>query len=168
MMIKKCLLSREDYDKNFAPSIPTNVCSFCEWEKYQIVLKEFSYWLWIANLAPYWWWHTMIIPKRHFVEFDEQSYKENAELLDVLSYVKRKMLDAELMRPDGTKVKKIVHFWRFRADRFDPISKNIRPDHFHIHITPDKDHLWDSTLDSDAFRCDVVKMLGENNPDQRS
>jgi diadenosine tetraphosphate (Ap4A) HIT family hydrolase len=155
------LLTREEYDKIFIPSIPKNVCTFCHWEKYQIILKEFQHWVWIANLAPYWWWHTMVISKRHFVEFDEQTYKENAELLDVLSHVKRKMLDAKLKRADGSDVKKIIHFWRFRANRFDPISGTVRPDHFHIHIVPDKDHLWDPILDEDAHKCDIVSKLGE-------
>jgi len=160
-MINKSLLTREEYDKKFVPGLPENVCTFCEWEKYQIVLKEFNYWVWIANLAPYWCWHTMVISKRHFVEFDEQTYKENGELLDVLSYVKRKMLDANIRRADGSKIKKIVHFWRFRADRFDPISGSIRPDHFHIHITPDKDHLWDPILDDGAYKCDVIGKLAD-------
>jgi len=155
------LLSREEYDKKFIPNIPKDVCTFCEWDKYQLVLKEFDHWVWIANIAPYWRWHTMVIPKRHFVEFDEQSYKENGELLDVLAHVKRKMIDAKLQRSDGSEVKKIVHFWRFRADRYDPISGTVRPDHFHLHITPDKDHLWDPILDADAHTCDIFTTLGD-------
>lgn len=158
-MSDKKLLTREEYDTVFSPAIPKDLCTFCAWEEYQIVLKEFTHWIWIANLAPYWWWHTMVIPRRHFVEFDEQSYKENAELLDVLSHVKRKMLDANLKKSDGTPVKKIVHFWRYRLDRFDKVSGMMRQNHFHVHITPDKDHLWDPILDLDANTCDIVKHL---------
>lgn len=152
------LLTRKQYDEQFVPSIPKGVCTFCKWKEYQKVIKEFEQWIWISNLAPYWRWHTMIFPKRHFEEFDEQTYKENAELLDVLSHVKRRMLDANLERGDGTKVKKIVHFWRYRADRFDPISGTIRPSHFHMHITPDKDHLWDAVLDKDAYKFDFAEL----------
>ena len=151
------LMSRPEYDQ-WIKNLPAGVCTFCEWDKYQIVLKEFEHWLWIANLAPYWWWHTMIIPKRHFVEYEEQTFKEAAEFLDAFTYAKRKLLDAGLTRSDGVKVEKIVSFWRFRANRFDPISQTVRPDHFHVSISPDKDHLWDSTLDDDAYKCDILKL----------
>lgn len=155
----KKLLTRKQYEEDFTPSIPTGACTFCEWKKYQQVIKEFENWLWIANLAPYWNWHTMVVPKRHFVEFQDQTYKENAELLDVLQHAKRKLLDSGLVRADGVEVKKIVSFWRYRADRRDPITGNVRPDHFHLHIVPDKDRLWDSTLDKNAYKCKVLKKL---------
>jgi diadenosine tetraphosphate (Ap4A) HIT family hydrolase len=155
------LLTREEYDKGFIPNIPPNVCTFCDWQKYQIVLKEFHYWVWIANLSPYWSWHTMIVPKRHFVEFHEMTFREAGEMVEVVSYATKKMLDAELKREDGSGVKKIVYFWRFRADRFDPISGTVRPDHFHLHIVPDKDHLWDPILDKKPHTCPVLERLGE-------
>ena len=152
------LLSRPEYDK-WIRSLPAGVCTFCEWQDYQVVLKEFEHWIWIASLAPYWNWHTLIMPKRHFVEFEDQTFKEAAEFLDVSIYAKRKLLDAKLKRSDGSLVEKIVCFWRFRANRYDPISKTVRPDHFHFHTTPDKDHLWDSTLDQDAYKCDFKKLI---------
>ena len=159
--MKKKLLSRKQYDK-WVAELPKDKCTFCEWKKYNVVLKEFDYWIWVANIAPYWYWHTMFVPKRHFVEFNEQSFQEAAELLTVFDYAKKKFVDAKLKRKDGKDVEKFVYFWRHRLNRYDPISGTVRPDHFHIHLAPDKDHLWDSTLDDDAYLCDVVGKLKRN------
>lgn len=155
----KKLLTRKQYDKYFK-KIPDNVCTFCQWEKHQIILKEFEHWLWIANLAPYWRWHTMLIPKRHFVEYHEMTFLEAGELTTAILYANKRMLDAKLEREDGTLVEKIVHFWRYRANRFDPQSGTVRPNHFHLHITPDKDHLWDPILDESPTEVDIVDKLG--------
>lgn len=153
------LMSRPEYDKWMA-KLPAGTCTFCNWKEYQIILKEFENWVWIANLAPYWYWHTMIMSKRHFVKFTDMSMRENAELPTILDYIEKKFVDAKLVRSDGVDVEKFVFFWRFRLNRFDPISKTVRPDHFHLHIAPDKDHLWDSTLDLKAHTCDVLGKLG--------
>ena len=155
-MVKK-LLTRKQYD-NWFKEIPENVCTFCDWEKYQIVLKEFEHWVWIANIAPYWKWHTMIISKRHFERYADMTFLEAAELTEVIGYGEKKMLDAKLVRNDGSLVEKIVYFWRYRFNRFDPISGTIRPAHFHIHLTPDKDHLWDPIIDKDAYKVKIEKL----------
>jgi hypothetical protein len=154
------LLTREEYNIWLA-RLPKDLCAFCEWGEYQVLLKEFEYWIWIACIAPYWQWHTLIVPKRHFIEPEEQTFKEVGERVFVESYVKKRLLDADLKREDGTPVEKIVVFYRFRANRYDQISNTIRPDHFHLHVTPDKDHLWDSTLDKNAYLCPVQELLKE-------
>ena len=156
----KTLLNREQYE-GWLRNIPQGTCTFCD-KDYQVVLHEFDHWLWVANIAPYWYWHTMIIPKRHFVEFDEMSFKESSELPTVLAYTKKKFIDANLTRKEGDPVEKFVYFWRYRMNKIDKISGTVRPDHFHLHIAPDKDHLWDPTLDDDAYKCDIVKALGDN------
>jgi len=143
------LLTREEYDIWFK-DIPENACTFCDWKKYQIVLKEFEHWIWIANIAPYWKWHTMIIPKRHFEKYADMTFMEAGELVSVIDYGEKKLLESNLKRSDGSKVEKVVYFWRFRFNRFDPVSGTVRPAHFHMHLTPDKDHLWDKILDKDA------------------
>lgn len=155
------LLSRKQYDK-WLRKLPEGICTFCDFKKYQIILKEFDYWVWIANLAPYWYWHTMIVPKRHFVEFDEMTFRESGELPEVLAHTKAKFLQSKVTRNDGVRVEKFVYFWRLRINRFDPISGTTRPNHFHLHLAPDKDHLWDEILDNDAYTCDVVRKLASN------
>ena len=109
------LLSRKEYDE-WIKSIPRDACTFCKYGEYQMILHEFDHWIWVANIAPYWYWHTMIVPKRHFVEFDEMTFKESSELPTVLAYTKKKFIDAKLNRKDGDLVEKFVYFWRFRIN----------------------------------------------------
>lgn len=153
----KHLMNREEYDKWFE-KLPKDICTFCQWEKYQIILREFDRWVWIANIAPYWRWHTMIISKRHFVRYSDMTFKEAGELPFVFDYAEKKILDSELKRKDGSLIEKVVYFWRFRANRFDPVSGTVRPDHFHIHLSPDKDHLWDPIVEKSANEVNVLKL----------
>ncbi len=150
-------MSRVEYDKWYKTQDPA-VCGFCHLDR-QIVLKEFDHWVWIANFAPYWRYHTMLLPRRHFVKFSDMTFAEAGELPKVVDYGEKKMIDAKLLRTDGTLIQKMVYFWRYRFNRFDPISGTVRPDHFHIHLAPDKDHLWDPTLDKKAHLADVVEKL---------
>lgn len=152
------LLSRVEYEL-FLKSIPKNICTFCEYHDYQIVLKEGWRWVWIANLAPYWKYHTMLISKRHFTEYIEMDDFESVELKEMLNYAMGKYRNAELRRDDGTKIEKFVYFWRKRDNKLDRISGTIRPDHFHVHIAPDRDHLWDDVIDDHAYKVDIVKSL---------
>jgi diadenosine tetraphosphate (Ap4A) HIT family hydrolase len=157
-MKNRKLLSRADYEK-FLEDVPSGTCTFCKWRKYQVILKEGYRWVWIANLSPYWNYHTMLIPKRHFVELGEMSDFETLEMKELLSLVTSKYRSANLLREDKTKVEKFIYFWRKRDNTYDPVSNNFRPDHFHIHIAPDKDHLWDPVLDKNPYLCDVVGKL---------
>lgn len=151
-------MTRKQYDK-WMKTLDPNICTFCD-QKKQIVLKEFEYWIWIANLAPYWKYHTMIVPKRHFEKYSDMTIQEAGELVTVIDYGEKKIIDAKIVRKDGTQVKKVVYFWRFRMDRLDKVSGTIRPSHFHIHLAPDKDHLWDPILDENASEVDIINLLG--------
>lgn len=150
-------MSRAEYDL-WTKNIPKEKCMFCD-QNEQFILKEGYEWLWVANIAPYWYYHTMLIPKRHFVEYWDMTNDEAIELKQLSKYVINRYRQAKLLRSDNTEIKKYVFFWRLRDDRFDPISGNIRPDHFHLHIAPDKDHLWDPTLDENAYKVDIRKLI---------
>ena len=142
------MMNRKDYDL-WLRELHPHVCTFCDPTK-QIVIKEFDYWIWIANIAPYWKYHTMIVPKRHFEKFSDMTFLEAGELIKVIDYGEKKMIDAKLKRDDGTLIEKVVYFWRFRLDRFDPLSGTVRPSHFHCHLCFDKDRLWDPIIDENA------------------
>lgn len=156
--LKTRLLSRIEYDE-WLKILPKNTCTFCEYKKYQIILDEDDNWVWIANIAPYWRWHTMFVPKRHFVEFSEMTPEELGDLMKIYKRAIAKFRFKHLKRKDGSPIKKYVLFWRMRDDLLDKISGNIRPNHFHLHFTPDKDHLWDPTLDGDAHLFDIEEEL---------
>jgi len=150
-------MTRKQYDK-WIKTLDPHICTFCDPSK-QIILKEFENWIWVANLAPYWPYHTMIVSRRHFEKYSDMTMQEAGELVKVIDYGEKKIIDAKIIREDGTQIKKVVYFWRFRLDRLDRASGTVRPNHFHLHLTPDKDHLWDSLIDSKAIKNDLTKLL---------
>ena len=101
----------------------------------------------------------MLVPKRHFEDFLEMNDFEVVEMKEMLAFIMDIYRKSKLTRADGSEIKKYVYFWRKRDDNFDPISGNFRPTHFHIHIAPDKDHLWDTTLDKEPYKCDITKLI---------
>lgn len=147
------LMTRAEYDK-YLKEIPSGACTFCD-PKTQYILKEFNNWIWIANIAPYWRYHTMIIPRRHFEKFTDMTFIEAGELTSVVDYGEKKIIDSRLLRKDGSLVEKVVYFWRHRVNNFDPQSKTYRPSHFHIHLSPDQDRLWDPIVDASANQVDM-------------
>lgn len=152
------LLTRQKYEK-FLRNFPKGHCSFCDYKKYQIILREWENWIWVVNIAPYWRYHTLLVPKRHFKEFEEITEKEMGEFKIMLNWAVKKYRDKKLFREDGSPIKKYIFFWRLRDDPLDMVSGNIRPDHFHFHIAPDRDHLWDPIVEHNAYLWDVNELL---------
>ena len=103
----------------------------------------------------------MILSKRHFEKFSDMTFKEAGELPSVIDYGEKKILESKLKRADGTLVEKVVYFWRYRFNRFDQISGTVRPAHFHVHLCPDKEHLWDPILELDAYRTSLEVLKNE-------
>lgn len=142
------LLSREDY-ADWLRIIPKGECPFCEWKKYQYVLYEGKYWLWIACRAPYWKYHTMMIPKRHFVELNQLTVVEMGELIEVYSIAIEKFRKQKVVIDDEI-VDRLLFFWRLRDNPHEDKSDTNRMTHFHMHLTPDKAGLLDPVLDSSS------------------
>jgi diadenosine tetraphosphate (Ap4A) HIT family hydrolase len=101
----------------------------------------------------------MFMPKRHFREYSEMSVCEAGELVEMYRIAIDKYRTSGLKRCDGKDVRKYVFFWRLRDDLYDPVSGNTRPDHFHIHLAPDKDHLWDPVIEEKAYTWEVSKLI---------
>lgn len=153
----KKLMNRNNYDK-WVETLPKDICTFCEWREYQIPLKEFDDWVWIANISPYWHWHTMLFPKRHFVKLEEMNVEEMGEMLRALKYAENKYKNAKLRLSNGDMIRSFVYFWRFR--NADTVDGETKLEHFHLHFAPQIEHSWDPTLEKDAYKCDVVGRLG--------
>lgn len=156
------LLTRAEYDIWYK-QIPGTTCTFCQWNKYQNVIHEFKHWIWIENKAPYWYFHTMFVPKRHFEREEEMTLSEMADLIEAKQYAFDTVTKAKLVFPSGKlkglPVEKFVYFHRYRQNRFDSVSGAMRPSHYHDHFSPDIDHRWDSTLDTDAVKYPIHKYL---------
>lgn len=144
------LMTRPEYDK-WIKTIPPGVCVFCNWKKYQIVLKEGRYWVWIANIAPYWKRHTMLLPKRHFEDFGDINKHEFLELKKLIKKITDKYHRLGYTR--------FVYFWRKRDFSFDVKTGKKKFGHFHIHLCDDYDGLWDLILDKNAINWDFKKMI---------
>jgi diadenosine tetraphosphate (Ap4A) HIT family hydrolase len=76
------ILSRQEYYEERKKSTSPE-CVLCHQK--QLVLGETKYWRWIAARAPYWKYHTMIVPKRHFVELYEINDEEWNELKKLMN-----------------------------------------------------------------------------------
>ena len=151
------LMTRQDYEVWIA-AIPDNECVFCLPDQYpQIVLKETANWYWIVALAPYWKYHTMIIPKRHYSDIHELPDKELIEMIELYKYAHHKLLKTDLRYDDGTPVYQYIYFWRVR-DRTKNKGNIHKPSHFHLHLTPDRDGLLDPAMDLKANQM-MIDML---------
>lgn len=158
MSIEQKLLTRGEYEE-WIRGMEPNYCAFCDWQKNQLLLVEGRAWLWIASRAPYWRYHTMLIPKRHIVEFNELTVIEMGEFVEMYESAVATLRSADLHNPDGSPIKKYIFFWRLRDDPVDHLSGNLRPGHLHVHVTPDRDHLFDPLLDEEAVRTDFSPLL---------
>jgi len=145
--------TRDDYE-NYLRGYRKDRCPFCDWPHEQIVLHEGHNWIWIYNRFPYWKNQTMLVPKRHFKEITDMSLAETAEMIDMYKFALNRFRE----RGIGDKY---VMFWRLRDRMIDSISGNKRPDHFHINLVTDKDHLWDPLIDPEAIKCDPNKLMDE-------
>ncbi len=152
-------IGRNEYEK-WISSIPDGICVFCHPQKYkQIVLKEGKNWTWIVALAPYWKYHTIIIPRKHYTDIDEIPNLEFAEMISLFRYARNKFLNANFTYDDGTPIYQYLFFWRIRdASKIDLVHAK-KPSHFHLHLTPDRDHLIDLIMDKQAYNFDVSKLL---------
>jgi diadenosine tetraphosphate (Ap4A) HIT family hydrolase len=142
----KKLMSRKDYDR-WIKTLPKDVCPFCQWQEYQIVLFEGYEWIWIANIAPYWKNHTLLVPKRHFTEYEEMTNSEAIEF--------KQLMDRAVKKYKSLGFKRFVHFWRKRLDNIDPKTGKLKVSHFHVHLCNDFDGLWDPILDTEARKWDI-------------
>ncbi|MCL4367096.1 hypothetical protein M1563_02915 [Patescibacteria group bacterium] len=145
------LLSRQEYER-WLKTLPRESCTLCEWGKYQIVLKEMHFWVWIACLAPYRKFHTMFIPKRHIESIGELIIWEWLELVRLYQYALWRFRELDI-------TDRYLIFWRKRDSYIDSKTGTRKLTHLHIHFIPDREHCFDPILDSNAIRIDNIEKL---------
>lgn len=146
------LLTRAEYE-NALTTIPEKECSFCAWEKYQIRLHEGDHWVWIACRAPYWKYHTMLIPKEHRVQMSDLTVAEMGELFEMYSWA------VDRFRTKVNQDISLIFFRRFRDGSVVTPFGVKRPNHFHLHLTPDREGLFDPLLEQDATKWDWASLI---------
>lgn len=153
-------MSRDQYEK-WIRTIPTGICVFCHPDKYpQTILYKTQNWAWIAALSPYWKYHTMLIPFKHYVDIDEFSDDDLHEMIKIFRYARDKFLNAGLKYDDGKLVYQYLFFWRIRDRKtVGNVASARKPSHFHLHLAPDRDTLIDPIMDNDAYSADLRKLV---------
>lgn len=122
------LLSREEY-KNHLEEIKNISCRFCESDT-QIIIKEFKYFKWIFNIAPYYKYHTMLIPDRHILKITDMTADEWQEWKTIHEHIKGKF-----KQEFGTN-QLMVMVREFYGDT-DKVEY-YKPEHLHISYINDK------------------------------
>jgi galactose-1-phosphate uridylyltransferase len=152
------LMTREEYAA-WLRSLNPNECAFCDWHRYQIVLISTDHWLWVLNRAPYWRFHTMLIPKSHRVEMSELSVVEVGELFNIYDQAVTVLKSFQPLLPEKDRADRYIFFWRLRSEYVDQVSGEVKLSHFHLHLTPDRDKLFDPLLDDSASKVDCIPLL---------
>jgi diadenosine tetraphosphate (Ap4A) HIT family hydrolase len=138
-------LARPDY-LEWSKTLPKEGCMLCDWQDWQLVLKEYDHWVWVYSCAPYKKFNSMLIPKRHIEYMHEVNWKE---FLD-LTFIMKEMYEIFHTINDGSEY---VWLWRTRDDNFDKEGtkkKGKRLSHLHIHFMPEASRFLDPALESDA------------------
>ncbi|SMQ72342.1 Diadenosine tetraphosphate (Ap4A) hydrolase [Plantibacter sp. VKM Ac-1784] len=151
-------MPRAQYDE-WLKSLPEELCTFCEWQDYQIVLASTNHWLWILNRSPYWKYHTMLIPRRHVVEMSDLSVVETGELFTIYAIAVDALRNFQSNLPEGERTGKYIFFWRFRSEVDAEVSDQRKLSHFHLHLAPDRERMFDPLLDKDAHEVDYIPLL---------
>ena len=158
-MAKKKLLTRAAYFKRLKRFLPSH-CSFCDSENNDnLIIKKGNLWDLMFCLAPYWQYHLLLVPRRHFIEFAEMTSEELDEFIHFCNETLAKLRKMKLHYNDGAPIDRYLFFWRSRDNQFDPITKVIKPNHFHFHIAPEKEHLLDEVLDNSAHTIDTEEFI---------
>lgn len=145
------LLSREEYESQ---AHNHKRCLFCAWEATQDVVKEYSNWVLINAISPYYQFHMMLIPKSHKTRLFQLD-KEEEEELAVISYgLEEHFTKGDFTHEDGTIVERVMYMWRHRP------KSDKKMEHLHIHVILDKDGLLDASFDDLAYKKPKITSLG--------
>lgn len=128
----------------------TAPCILCNAEINPFVLRTFDNWVWVGSIAPYWEYHSMLIPKRHVELPSQLNGRELTEGFQLIDEIIARQNDAKLLWRDGEVIENWWFMWRFRQ-RKGTHEGNRTIDHLHLHILPDRDHHIDPMINYDGF-----------------
>ena len=154
------MLSRVKYYE-WLNECPQDYCAFCEWKKTQDVVATSKYFVWHLSMSPLFRYHTMLTPKRHCVTIQELTGAELKELIRIQGQVIDLYRKSGLKDLNGNPYKRYEMLWRVRDETHDPITGNVKPDHFHLNIDPFMEHNLDASIQRDAHLFDFRDVLKE-------
>ncbi len=142
-------MPRREYDK-FVKTIPRNVCLFCAYKKYQIIIREWKNWILVQPVSPYFTYHVMLCSKRHVKYLYELNANERAEFFKADEWINR------VYKKIGIKRVRMQFHGRHSV-------KNKKPDpneHLHIHYYKFEEGDFKILLHKTAYKQDMKKLFG--------
>jgi len=152
----KRLLTRAEYE-SLIKSVPKDVCLLCDASQ-QVILGESPLWYWTANIAPYWKYHTMFIPKQHKEDMDELTTEEFDDFRELYRVVKNHLRGLRLSHEDGRPVDQFVLMARIREEGVSDGSTYPKPKHLHLHYSPDREGSERIVLDARAHEVHILSL----------
>lgn len=147
-------MPRNDYDK-FVKTIPAGVCLFCEYKKYQILIREWKHWSLIQPISPYFKYHVMLCTKRHLKYLSQLNKKEQEE------FWKADKAVCSAYKKIGIKNLRMQLHARFA--RKAVAKKSALPldhnEHLHIHYYKFKDGDFKILVSKTAYKQDMRSLL---------
>ena len=150
------LLSRKGYDELMKDGFSHN-CLFCDPNK-QIVLGTSEYWLWVANIAPYWKYHTLFVSKKHKEDIAELTHAEFSDFQHFYSEIKNHLLLLKLKQHDSKPLDQFILMFRIREEDIPDGSIYPKPKHLHIHFVPDRGGVDRFKIDETAKDIDIKSI----------
>lgn len=101
----------------------------------------------------------MFIPKSHKVQMSELSVPEMGELFEVYERAVQVFRNLGTDLPPEDFNGKFIFFWRFR-DRLDgETTDQVKLSHFHLHLAPDRERMFDPILNERAVDYDYKALV---------
>lgn len=150
------MLPRKEYE-DYIKTFPKEYCPFCDIQK-QIVLDESKFWFWIANISPYWRYHTLFVPKKCIKTLDQVSADEFLDYQEFHKKILKHILNLDLKHLDGKPIDQFITMIRERIENIPNGSKYYKPNHLHIHFVPDREGVERFVLDKNAVDIDIKRI----------
>ena len=132
-------------------------CRLCDPKK-QILLGVSEHWVWIADIAPYWKYHTMFVSKKHIEDITEISTEQFTDLRSFYLKVKNHLLSLKLRYENGKLVDQFILMLRLRENNMPDGSTYPKPQHLHIHFIPDHEGVARFKIDETAKDIDIESI----------
>lgn len=140
-----------------------DACAFCS-RADALGIEEYENWVWAYSAFPYRKYHTLLISKRHIVQFSELSAKELEELTRITKGITQLYKDAEIVSKTSTLGDQLFFSWRMR-DELEGEKKAVS--HFHLHIYPEIGKEISIVLDQEAWDIDMARLLPKKEQETR-
>lgn len=140
--------SRSEY-KKYVTSLG-NKCAFCA-DQGDLIIKRYTHWDWVFAAFPYRKYHTMIVPRRHVVNFFDLEESEIFEFRSVLKEAEDIYKKSGLVSKESLFGDQIYYAWRTRV----VVEGKECVSHFHLHICPKFESETSIVLTDDAWDIDM-------------